>query len=98
MDNNVAEQAIRPFTVSRKNWVCANSIHGARASAVLYSIVEPAKANDLKVYDYLEYLTRELAEHSEDTNSEFQKNLLPWSQIVQENVKIVKILINLSRF
>ena len=51
MDNNLAEQAIRPFTIGRKNWVCANSINGARASAVLYSIVETAKANDFKVYD-----------------------------------------------
>jgi len=40
MDNNLAEQAIRPFTIGRKNWVCANSIHGASASAILYSIVE----------------------------------------------------------
>ena len=87
MDNNLAEQAIRPFTIGRKNWVCANSIHGARASAVLYSIVETAKANDLRVYDYLEYLIDKLAKHSEDTSREFLKNLLPWSQAVQEKCK-----------
>ena len=87
MDNNLAEQAIRPFTIGRKNWVCANSIHGARASAELYSIVETAKANDLKVYDYLEYLIDELAKHSENTSREFLKDLFPWSQAVQEKCK-----------
>lgn len=70
MDNNLSEQAIRPFTIGRKNWVCANSIHGARTSAVLYSIVETAKVNDLKVYDYMEYLINESAKHTEDTNRE----------------------------
>lgn len=84
MDNNLAEQAIRPFTIGRKNWVCANSIHGASASAILYSIVETAKANDLKVYDYLEFLLTELPKHAEDTDREFLKDLLPWSEIVQE--------------
>lgn len=41
------------------------------------------KANDLKVYDYLEYLIDELAKHSEDTSREFLKDLLPWPQAVQ---------------
>ena len=73
--------------IGRKNWVYANSIHGARASAVLYSIVETARANDLKVYGYLEYLIDELAKHAEDISREFLKDLLPWSQAVQERCK-----------
>ena len=84
MDNNLAEQVIRPFTIGRKNWVCANSIHGASASAILYSIVETAKANDLKVYDYLEFLLTELTKHAEDTDREFLKDLLHWSETVQK--------------
>lgn len=84
MDNNLAEQAIRPFTIGRKNWVCANSILGAKASAILYSIVETAKANGLKVYDYLEFLLSELAKHAGDTDRDFLKDLLPWSEVVQE--------------
>ncbi len=84
MDNNLAEQAIRPFTLGRKNWVCINSVHGAEASAVLYSIVETVKANDLKVYDYLELLLTELPKHAEDTNRDFLEDLLPWSKTVQE--------------
>ncbi|MBQ8117654.1 MAG: transposase domain-containing protein, partial [Lachnospiraceae bacterium] len=50
----------------------------------LYSIVETAKANDLKVYDYLEFLLAELPKHVEDTGREFLKDLLPWSETVQE--------------
>ena len=87
MDNNLAKQAIRPFTIGRKNWVCENSIHGVRASAVLYSIVETAKANELRVYDYLEFLFSELAEHAKDTSREFLQDLLPWSPVVQDKCK-----------
>ena len=56
MDNNTAERAIRPFTLRRKNWVNVDSIRGAEASAVMYSLVETAKANGLRVYEYLEYV------------------------------------------
>ena len=63
MDNNTAERAIRPFTVGRKNWVNVDSIRGAEASAIMYSLVETAKANGLRVYDYLEYVLTELAAH-----------------------------------
>ena len=62
----------------------ANSIHGASASAILYSIAETAKANDLKVCGYLELLLTELPKHTEDTDREFLKDLLPWSETVQE--------------
>ena len=46
LDNNLAEQAIRPFCIGKKNWKLINTVHGAKASAILYSIVETAKAND----------------------------------------------------
>lgn len=64
--------------------VCSNSIHGAAASATLYSIVETAKANGLKVYDYLELLLPELPKHADDVNRDFIQELLPWSKTVQE--------------
>jgi transposase len=46
IDNNVAERAIRPFTIGRKNWIFSDSVAGADASAALYSIIETAKANN----------------------------------------------------
>ena len=45
ISNNLAENAIRPFTVGRKNWLFSDTIKGAKASAVIYSLVETAGAN-----------------------------------------------------
>jgi len=55
-DNNIAENAIRPFVIGRKNWLFAYSPEGARANAALYSLVETAKINELNVFYYLRYL------------------------------------------
>lgn len=55
-DNNLAENAIRPFVIGRKNWMFSAHPNGAAASAALYSLIETAKANGLKPYAYLRYL------------------------------------------
>lgn len=55
-DNNLAENAIRPFVVGRKNWLFSGHPNGASASAALYSLIETAKANGLKPYAYLRHL------------------------------------------
>lgn len=60
LDNNAAENAIRPFAVGRKNWLFAGSPASARASANLYSLVETAKANGLEPYRYLRFLFERL--------------------------------------
>ena len=90
MDNNLAEQAIRPFTLGRKNWVTMFSEEGAEASAVLYSLVETAKANQLKVYEYLEYSLEQLVQHADDTNRAFIQDLLPWSENIQNRFRLSK--------
>jgi len=59
-DNNLAENAIRPFCVGRKNWLFAGTPAGAEASATIYSLVESAKANKLEPYKYLRYLFEKL--------------------------------------
>jgi len=59
-DNNLAENAIRPFVVGRKNWLFAGTPEGAQASACLYSLIETAKANNLEPYKYLRYLFEKL--------------------------------------
>ena len=73
IDNNVAENAIRPFVVGRKNWLFSGTPEGAEASAVLYSLVETAKANNLEPYSYLRYLFEKLP----STLPENLPNLLP---------------------
>jgi len=60
IDNNAAENAIRPFVVGRKNWLFSDSVKGVNASANLYSLIETAKANGLEPYAYLRYLFAEL--------------------------------------
>ena len=79
MDNNSAEQSIRPFCVGKKNWVMIDTIAGAEASAIIYSIAETAKANNLKPYNYFEYLLTEIPKHMDDHDVSFCEDLLPWS-------------------
>lgn len=75
IDNNPVENAIRPFAIGRKNWMFSNSQAGAKASAMLYSIIETAKANGLEPYAYLCTLFTRLP--SCETVEDFE-NLLPW--------------------
>ena len=60
IDNNLCENAIRPFCLGRKNWMFSDTVHGAKASANLYSIIETAKANGLEPYAYLRHVFTEL--------------------------------------
>ena len=55
-DNNAAENAIRPVALGRKNWLFAGVPKGADASAMLFSLVETAKANEIEPQAYLKYL------------------------------------------
>lgn len=85
MDNNYAEQAIRPFTIARKNFVLMESSNGAKASAILFSLAETAKANAINTYQYFELLLTEIPKHMSDTNLSFLDNLLPWAKDVQKS-------------
>ena len=53
LSNNRAENAIRPFVVGRKNWLFSDTVNGAKSSAVIYSLIESAKANGINVEQYL---------------------------------------------
>ena len=79
--NNLSENAIRPFAVGRKNWLFSNSIDGANASAVVYTMVEMAKAHGLNIYGYLKFLL----EHrpGNDMADEQLAELAPWSEKLQ---------------
>ena len=57
-----------------------DTVNGARASAMIYSITETAKANQLKPYEYLKYLLTEIPKHMEDKKLDFLEDLLPWSE------------------
>lgn len=79
--NNLSENAIRPFTVGRKNWLFSESPEGAKASATVYTMVEMAKAHNLNIYKYLNFLL-EQRPSSKWTDDQFEK-LAPWSSEVQ---------------
>ena len=87
MDNNAAERAIKNFCIGRKNWLIIDTIRGAQSSAIIYSIAETAKANNLKPYEYFEYLLTEIPKHVDDKNSNFLEELLPWSETLPENIR-----------
>ena len=87
MDNNAAEQSIRGFCIGKKNWVMIDTVAGAKSSAIIYSIAETAKANNLKPYDYFEHLLTEIPKHLDDKDRSFLDDLLPWSPGLPENCR-----------
>ena len=87
LSNNAAENAIRPFTVGRKNWLFADTPKGASASAAVYSLIETAKANDLNVFAYLQHLLLYMPDTDWQNHPEELDDLMPWSPEVQEQCK-----------
>jgi transposase len=83
ISNNRAERAIRPFAIGRNNWMFAYSPNGAEASAIVYSIVETAKANGLVPFKYLEFLFETLP----NIPQELFSDCLPWNPLVKERCK-----------
>ena len=80
VSNNQVESAIRPFVIGRKGWLFADTPQGAEASVIIYSLMETAKANSLRLDDYLLHLLIILPERAE-RNKDFEvDDLLPWSE------------------
>lgn len=87
IDNNAAERAVKPFVIGRKNWLFSNTAKGARSSATIYSIIETAKANGLKIERYLCYLFDAISNlEIKDRNSLI--DLMPWSEKIPEELKV----------
>jgi transposase len=84
IDNNRSERSIKPVVIGRKAWLFANTPRGARASALIYSIVETAKANGLNPYYYLRYLFEQLP-NMDMTDENALDKLLPWSTTIPVN-------------
>ena len=79
--NNLSKNAIRPFAVGRKNWLFSDSAEGANASAIVYTMVEMAKAHDLNIYGYLKFLL-ERRPTKEMTDNQLAEPA-PWRQKLQ---------------
>ena len=87
ISNNTAENSTRPFTVERKNWLFSNRPKGAKASAIVYSLIETAKANDLDPERYLKYLFEKLPNAANFKDAETLDQYLPWATKTQEKCK-----------
>ena len=84
LSNNRAENSIRPFVVGRKNWLFCNSQKGAKASSVVYSIIETAKANGLKPAAYLQFLFETMP----NTTTGNLDAILPWGDAISETCRM----------
>ena len=80
ISNNRIENSVRPFAVGRRNWLFCNTVNGANASAVVYSMIESAKANMLKPFEYLEFLFESVPNATTSALDSF----LPWSESIPE--------------
>ena len=78
ISNNRAERSIKPFVIGRKNWLFANTPRGAKASAILYSIIETAKENGLSPYKFLTYIFTNAPNWDIHSNIDNLERLLPW--------------------
>ena len=85
ISNNRAERAIKPFVIGRKNWLFSCTPKGAKASAVIYSILETAKQNGLKPYDYLNYIFETMPTLPSQDKYDA---LLPWSSELPESCRL----------
>ena len=87
ISNNLAENAIRPFAVGRKNWLFCDTTKGAEASAIVYSIVETAKANRIDPYNYLLYVLSVLPYYGKSLSHELLEAQMPWNDEVQNRYR-----------
>lgn len=88
IDNNRAERSIKLFVIGRKNFIFSNTPRGARGSAIIYSIVETAKENNLKPYDYLTHLFKMLP-NIDTGNQAAVDSLMPWSDTLPAECRMI---------
>lgn len=87
IDNNRAERSFRPFVIGRKNWVFSTSMKGAKSSAIIYSIIETAKENNLNPFHYLTHVLEQLSWIDIDDPAALEQ-LLPWSTTLPEHCRV----------
>ena len=87
IDNNRAERSIKPFVIGRKNWMFSNTPDGARSSAVLYSVMETATANELNAPKYLEWMLETMA-RADSTDAALLDQWMPWSDSIPDTCRM----------
>jgi transposase len=87
ISNNLAENAIRPFVVGRKNWLFCDTVKGADSSAIVYSLVETAKANEIEPYRYLLYVLSMLPYIGTNPSNAQLDQYMPWNPELRDELK-----------
>ena len=86
LDNNRAERSMKPFVIGRKGWLFCNTPRGARSSAIIYSIVETAKENNLIPYEYIKHLLKKLP-NTDIADKTCLDEVMPWSDTLPEECR-----------
>lgn len=86
LDNNMAERTVKPFVIGRKNWMFHDTVKGAKASCIIYSMVQSAKMNNLNVEEYFNYIL-ENCRGKTTLDKKEAKKFLPWSKTLPANLK-----------
>jgi len=85
LSNNASERAVRPYTQGRKNYLFHDTVKGAEASAIIYSLVETAKAHNLNILSYLQTLLLNMPGYKNEPDG--IEKLMPWSEFIRKECK-----------
>ena len=80
IDNGATERAISPAAVGRRNWLFFGTVNGARCGAIIYLLIETARACGANARCYLQYVLEKMPEHMDDTDRSFLDDMMPWSE------------------
>ena len=83
-DNGHVERVIRSYSIGRANWLFADTVDGAKVNAIMYSIVETAKANHVNVQYYLQYLFEQIPLRRARGDTGFMADMMPWSDAYRQ--------------
>ena len=89
ISNNFAENAIRPFVIGRKNWLFSDTVKGAKSSAIIYSLIETAKANGVEPYAYLTLVLTDMQYMDRPFSNEVLESFMPWSEELKDSILII---------
>ena len=90
ISNNLAENTVRPFVIRRKNWLFCDSVKGALSSAIVYSLAETAKMNELAPYKCLRSILEELPYPERFPTHKDLEALMPWDPYILQKCSIEK--------
>ena len=86
ISNNFAENAIRPFVIGRKNWLFSDTVKGAKSSAIIYSLIDTAKANGIEPYTYLNLILTDMQYMGRPFSNEELESFMPWSKEIRDSI------------